>query len=398
MQSAQIPTATLAASKRFATWLALVYGTGFGLVGTHLPFFPVWLRAVGVDAAWIGIITAVPSVTRFTTLPFVTSFAERHQALRGGIIMMAFATTIGLALVGSQHPALLIFLAYVATCIVWTPMVPLIDAYALRGVRQYGLKYGPLRLWGSAAFVVGALTCGVLIDVIAAKNLIWIITSVAGLSALVSLGLRPLAPLKTGSAALAGASALLRDRGFLAIIITSALIQSSHSAYYVVASIAWQQEGFGGLTIASLWALGVLAEIVVFALSPRFRLAPATLVVIAACAAVTRWVITAQAPPIPILALVQTMHGLTFGLAQVGTMGLMVHHVPGHVMARGQGYLAACSGIITGSAYILSGAIFARYGQNVYYVMAAIAACGALVMLSARRRLAAHPHSAASGG
>ena len=387
-----------AAPSRFATWLALVYGTGFGLVGTHLPFFPVWLKAVGVDAAWIGVITAVPSVTRFTTLPFMTSFAERHQALRGGIIVMGFGTTIGLVLVGLQHEALLIFLAYAVTCVVWTPMVPLIDAYALRGVRQFGLKYGPLRLWGSAAFVVGALGCGVLIDVIAASNLIWIIAGMAGLSALASLGLRPLGPLKAHATAHRSASALLRDRGFLAIILTSALIQSSHSAYYVVASIAWQQEGFGGLTIAALWTLGVLAEIVVFALSPRITLPPAMLVMIASCSAIIRWVITAQSPPIAVLAVVQTMHGLTFGLTMVGTMGLMVHVVPSHIMARGQGYLAACSGIITGSAYILAGAVFARYGQNVYYVMAVIAACGGLVMFSARHRLLHHPHNEASGG
>ena len=399
MQSpAQIPTASLSSSKRFATWLALVYGTGFGLVGTHLPFFPVWLKAVGVDAAWIGVITAVPSVTRFTTLPFVTGFAERRQALRCGIIVMGFGTTIGLSVVGLQHQALLIFLAYAVTCCVWTPMVPLIDAYALRGVRQYGLKYGPLRLWGSAAFVVGALACGVLIDVIAARNLIWIIAGMAALSALVSLGLQPLAPLKSSPAAAHGAGVLLRDKGFLAIIVTSALIQSSHSAYYVVASIAWQQEGFGGLTIAGLWTLGVLAEILVFALSPRFRLPATTLVMISASSAVVRWVITAQAPPIAILAPVQLMHGLTFGLTQVGIMNLMVHQVPGHIMARGQGFLAACAGIVTGSAYILSGAVFARYGQNVYYVMAAIAACGVLVMWSARHRLLDHPHNAASGG
>src|SRR6201995_2402376 len=91
----QIPTASVA--KRFATRLALVYSTGFGLVGTHLPYFPVWLKAVGVDPAWIGIITAVPAVTRFTVLPFVTSFVERHQALRGGIIVLGFATAIALA-------------------------------------------------------------------------------------------------------------------------------------------------------------------------------------------------------------------------------------------------------------------------------------------------------------
>ncbi len=61
-----------------------------------------------------------------------------------------------------------------------------------------------------------------------------------------------------------------------------------------------------------------------------------------------------------VLAVVQLAHGLTFGLTQVGTMGLLVRHVPGHVMARGQGYLAACGGIVASSASILSGAVYAR--------------------------------------
>jgi MFS transporter, PPP family, 3-phenylpropionic acid transporter len=391
----QIPTA--AAARRFAGPLALVYSAGFGLVGTHLPYFPVWLKAVGVDAAWIGLITAVPAVTRFTVLPFVTGFAERRHAVRGAIMVTAFATATGLAVVGTQHLPPLILLAYAATCCLWTPMVPLIDAYALRGVAQYGLKYGPLRLWGSAAFIVTALACGQLLDVMSAKRLIWLIVGMAALGALVSLGLRPLGAVKTAPKAHQGAGWLLRDPGFLAIILTSALIQSSHQAYYIFASIAWQQEGFGGLTIASLWVLGVLAEIVVFALSPRFTLPPAMLVMIAALCAVARWMITAQAPPLPILAVVQLMHGLTFGLTQVGTMGLMVHRVPPHVMARGQGFLAACSGIVSGSVSILTGMVYARYGQGAYHLMAAIAATGALVIWSARMRLA-QPQSEGSGG
>ena len=52
------------------------------------------------------------------------------------------------------------------------------------------------------------------------------------------------------------------------------------------------------------------------------------------------------------LAVVQLAHGLTYGLTQVGTMGLLVRHVPGHMMARGQGYLAACSGIVTSATSI----------------------------------------------
>jgi MFS transporter, PPP family, 3-phenylpropionic acid transporter len=394
----QIPIASQGVPKRFATRLALFYGTMFGMVGTHLPFFTVWLKAVGVDAFWIGIITAVPPVTRFTVLPFVTGLAERRHALRGAIVVTAFATALGFSILGAQHQPVLIFLAYALTCCLWTPMVPLTDAYALRGVARYGLNYGPLRLWGSAAFVVGALVCGLLLDVIAARHLIWVIASVAALGAFVSLGLQPLANPKSATHMLQGAGALLRDPGFLAIIVTSALVQGSHAAYYIFASIAWQQSGLGGLTIAGLWSLGVVAEIALFALSPRFTLPPVMLVVIAALSAVARWVITAQEPPLPILAVVQLAHGLTFGLTQVGTMGLLVRHVPGHVMARGQGYLAACSGIVGGSASILSGAIYAGYGQGVYYVMAAMALSGAILMWLARRRLADHPQSAASGG
>ena len=384
----QIPTASQAASRRFATRLALFYGTLFGLVGTHLPFFTVWLKAVGIDASWIGIISAVPSVTRFTVLPFITSLAERRQALRGTLIVAVFATALGLALVGTQHAPLAVFLIYVATSGLWTSTTPLTDAYALRGVARYGLNYGPLRLWGSAAFVAGALACGLLVDLIAAEQLIWVIASVAALGAVVSFGLQPLDGARTAAAPTQGSTTLLRDPGFLAIIATSALIQGSHAAYYVFASIAWQQSGLGGLTIAGLWSLGVLAEIVVFALSPRFTLHPALLVVIAALCAVARWSINAQDPPIVVLAAVQLAHGLTFGLTMVGTMGLMVRHVPIHMMARGQGYLAACTGIVSSIASISSGLIFARYGQGVYYLMAAMALSGGVIMWFSRHRIA----------
>jgi PPP family 3-phenylpropionic acid transporter len=394
----QIPIASSAASKRFATRLALFYGAIFALIGTHLPFFPVWLHAVGIDAAWIGIISAIPAVTRFTVLPAVTGLAERHAAVRGAIVMTTVITTAGFAAIGTQHLPVAVFLAYAVTAAVWTPTMPLTDAYALRGVVRYGFDYGPVRLWGSAAFIIGALACGWLADLIAAKHLIWIIAATAALGAVISLGLQPLegrqaqAPLREGS------TALLRDPGFLAIIAASALIQSSHSTYYVFGSITWQLAGLGGLTIAALWALGVAAEIVIFALSPRFTLQPSTLVVIGGCGAVARWLITAQEPPVAVLAVVQLAHGLSYGLTQLGIMGLMVRHVPMPSVTRAQGYLAACSGIVSSGASIVSGMIYARYGQGAYYAMAAMALSGAVVMWSARKYLAAHPQSAGSGG
>jgi len=392
----EIPIAYQAASRRFATRLALFYGATFGMIGTHLPFFTVWLKAVGIEAWWIGVIGAVPALTRFTILPFVTSAAEKYS-LRGALTVTALATALGFAVIGTQYLPVAVLLAYAVTCCLWTPIVPLTDAYALGGVARYGLNYGPLRLWGSAAFVVGALVCGLLVDFIAASQLIWVIAAVAALGAVASLGLQPLDRPMPPSTAVLGASALLRDPGFLAIIGAAALIQGSHAAYYAFASITWQASGLDGLTIAGLWVLGVLAEIVVFALSPRFKLAPALLVVIGGLSAVARWLITAQEPSVAVLSVVQLAHGLSYGLTQVGVMGLLVRHVPGHVMARGQGYLAACGGIVSGTASVVLGLVYASYGQRVYYVMAAMALMAAIVMWLARHRLVAFSSEVGTG-
>jgi MFS transporter, PPP family, 3-phenylpropionic acid transporter len=400
----QIPIASRVIARRFAARLGLFYGAVFGLVGTHLPFFPVWLQSIGIDAAWIGLINSVPSLSRFSVLPFVTGLAERRQSLRAAMIAAAVATALGFSILGTLHQPLPVLVVFALTAAVWTPLVPLTDGYALKGVARYGLNYGPLRLWGSAAFVLGAMVSGLLFDVIAARNLIWVIASLAALGAVVSFWLEPLESAKPAEATFSRATVLLREPGFLAIIVAAALIQGSHAAYYTFASITWQNAQLGGLTIAGLWVLGVLGEIAVFALSPRFTLSPALLMVIGGLCAATRWTITAQEPPVAVLAVVQMMHGLTYGLTQVGTMGLLLRHVPGHVMATAQGYLTAGIGVATSSAAMASGIIYAQHGRGVYYGMAGLALAGATVMWLARRKADApygsadHPQSAASGG
>jgi PPP family 3-phenylpropionic acid transporter len=393
----QIPIAA-GVKRRFAVSLALFYASIFAVSGTHMPFFPLWLKAIGIDAAWIGLINALPAITRFTTLPQITAFAEKRHAIRAAMMVSVLVTAIGLTLVGLQQQPLALFLVYALTCMVWTSTTPLTDAYALRGVARYGLDYGPLRLWGSAAFAAGSLACGLLADLIAARYLIWVIVMWAVIAAAVSLLLQPLDDVRRKTAEARAGKALLRDAGFWAVIVSAALIQGSHIAFYTFSAISWQLHGLGGFTIATLWTLGVVAEIVVFALSPRFSLHPSTLMVIGGLSAVLRWIVIASEPPLALLAIAQLGHGLSFGMTILGTMNLLVQRVPSHQIARGQGYYAACSGLLGATTSIASGAIYARIGEGLYYVMAVMAAAGALVIWSARHRLIAHPQSDASGG
>lgn len=393
----QIPIAAFE-KRRFAVRLALFYSAVFAVSGTHLPFFPVWLKAIGIDAAWIGIINALPAITRFTTLPYATALAEKRHAVRAGMMVSVLATAVGFAAVGLQQQPLALLVIYALTCMMWTPTIPLTDAYALRGVARYGIDYGPVRLWGSAAFAAGSLACGYLVDIVAAQELIWVIVAWAVVAVLASLLLRPLDDVRRRSAEMPASKALLRDAGFWAVILSATLIQGSHVAYYTFSAINWQAHGLGGLTIAGLWTLGVIAEIVVFALSPRFSLHPSSLMAIGGASAVVRWVVTAHDPPLALLALVQLGHGLTFGMTILGTMNLLVQRVPSRQIARGQGYYAACIGMLGATTSIASGAIYARIGDGLYYVMAAMAGLGALLIWSARHRLKAHPQSEGSGG
>lgn len=375
------------AARRFAIRTALFYSTILGLGGTYLPFFPVWLKAVGVEAAWIGIITAVPSLVRLSVLPVITRFAESRNLLRTTMVVGSILTFVGFYALGGLRQPLVILIVFVLTAIVWIPLSSLTDGYALKGVARYNLNYGPLRLWGSIAFVVGTLICGAILDVIDGKNLIWVLVGLAALNMVSSFGLQPIDRPADDAAPASASPALLRNVLFVTMMLSVALVQASHAAYYSFSAIVWQGLGFSGFTIAALWSLGVIAEIVLFALSPRFTISPATQLLIGAVSCVIRWILMAQDLPLSVLATVQLMHGLSFGISHLGAVGLLVRLAPSHMIATAQGYLVAVNGAVHACATIAVGAMFAHLGDGVYYMMAAQALVGAVMVAALRRRL-----------
>jgi PPP family 3-phenylpropionic acid transporter len=265
--------------------------------------------------------------------------------------------------------------------------VPLTDAYALRGVAAHEVSYGPIRLWGSVAYIAGVLAAGVVAAVLAPVHLIWVIVVITALSAVSALTLEPMPAVALPGAAKAASPGLLRQKGFIAILVAAALIQGSHAAYYSFSSIAWQAEGFGSTTISVLWSLCVVAEIALFAWSRRLRLASSTLIILGGSGAAVRWAVTGLEPSLAVLLVVQLLHALSFGATHLGTMGLLAHRVPGHSLATAQGTLTAAIGIVSATATILSGRLYNDFGQSIYFGMAAMAAVGAAVMLTNRRKV-----------
>jgi PPP family 3-phenylpropionic acid transporter len=369
----------------FALRLAAFYAALFVTLGVQLPFLPVWLAAKGLDASAIGIVLAVPMIVRVIAIPAATRAADRRDALRTTIVMAAAAGVAGYAALGFAEGMIAIMAAYALASAAYTPVSLLTDAYALRGLAERGRAYGPVRLWGSAAFIAASLGAGSLLDVIPARDLIWLIVGAMGLTAATACAL---APLSVGGARVTAthpsAKILLRDPSFLAVAAAASLVQGSHALYYGFSTIAWQTEGFDGTTIGALWALGVLAEIVLFAISAWLPVAPTALILIGAAGAVVRWTAMALGPPLAALPVLQALHALSFGATHLGALGFVMRAAPPGLGATAQGYLAVAQGLVMAAAMALSGMLYGRYGALAYGAMAAIAAVGGCFALSAK--------------
>jgi PPP family 3-phenylpropionic acid transporter len=370
----------------FAWRLAAFYAALFVVLGVQLPFLPVWLAAKGLDAGEIGVVLAIPMIVRVFAIPVATRAADRRDAVRAAIVVAAAAAVAGYGAVGLAGGALAIMAAFALASAFYTPMMPLADAYALRGLTQRGRAYGPVRLWGSAAFIAGSFAAGILLDVIAPDDLIWLIVAAMVLTMAAAGALAPLGP--GGSVARTpprSAQKLWRDPTFVAVAAAASLIQASHAIYYGFATIEWQAAGLDGVTIGALWALGVLAEIALFAVSGRLPVGPTALLLIGAAGAVVRWGAMALDPPLALLPLLQCLHAFSFGATHLGALGFIVQTAPAALGASAQGYLAVAQGLVMAATMGLSGLLYARFGSLAYGAMALAAGAGGLSALIAHR-------------
>jgi PPP family 3-phenylpropionic acid transporter len=364
----------------------LFYCALFAALGMQLPFLPVWFASRGLDPGAIGIVLAISMIVRLFAIPIATRQADRRDVLRATIIITATAAVLAYCALGLVEGFAAIIVAYALASAFSTPLMPLADAFALRALDRLRRGYGPVRLWGSAAFIAGSLGAGTLLDVIDAGELIWLVVAAMVLTAAAAWMLAPYDGESVGVPQKpASRDGLLRQPAFLAVAAAASLIQASHAVYYAFSTIDWQSAGLGGGAIGALWALGVLAEIALFAVSGRVPIMPTTLLLAGACGAVVRWSAMALEPPTLWLPLLQCLHALSFGATHLGAVGFMARAAPAGQGATAQGYLAVALGLVTAMAMGISGALYARWGGLAYLAMAFAAAAGGLCALAGRR-------------
>jgi len=362
----------------FVVWAAAYYAALCIAIGIQMPFFPLWLGTQGIDVQAIGLIIAAPMFVRIFAIPVVARLADRTGALRGILMAGSVAAAIGYAAVGFSHGFFAIFCLVAVAAIAYTPAGPLADAYTIRGLEHRGRSYGPVRLWGSVAFIVANLGAGVALDLIAPAHLIWLIVAAYAAAAFVSLGLRPL----TGDSQRPSASGPSSRRlAFLVVAIAASLVQSSHAVYYGFSTIDWAHKGLDGTAIGALWGLGVASEVVLFAFAARLPIGPVGLLALGACGAVVRWSIMAWDPPVAAVAALQCLHGLSFGATQLGAIQFLARSTSEHRGATAQGDFASLTAMAMAASMSSAGFLYNALASRAYAIMALTASLGLLILI-----------------
>jgi PPP family 3-phenylpropionic acid transporter len=157
--------------------------------------------------------------------------------------------------------------------------------------------------------------------------------------------------------------------------------------FYGFAAVDWRGIGLDGTVIAALWALGVAAEIVLFAFSGRLPplFQPTVLLMVGALGATLRWAGMALDPPVAALPWLQMLHALSFGATHLGALGFVARHAPAGQSATAQGYLAIALGLVMAAAMGISGWLYAGFGNLAYAAMALAAVAGGVCALGAHR-------------
>lgn len=358
-------------------WLALSYFTYFFSYGIFLPFWSVWLKGTGLTPETIGLLLGAGLVARFlgslTIAPRVTDPSRLVFALR---VLALLTLLFALAFWAGNHVGWLMAII-IGFNLFFSPLVPLTDALANTWQKQIVMDYGRVRLWGSVAFVIGSALTGKLVSLFDYRAILAMLT-LGTISMLLGMLLRPsVMPLgESRVQAAAGWPAwrsLIRQNGRFLVCVS--LLQGAHAAYYGFSAIYWQEAGYSASTVGYLWSLGVVAEVIIFALSNRLfrRWSARDLLLLSAACGVIRWALMGWTTALPWLLLVQVLHCGTFTVCHLAAMRYIAARQGGEVIRLQAVYSAVAMGGSIAVMTIFAGFLFQHLHQGVFWVMALVA-------------------------
>jgi len=360
--------------------LSIFYCCYFGALGALVPYWGLYLDRLGFTAKDIGLLMACMMVTRIISPNLWGWLADRSGQRMRIIRFGTFFAAVGYA--GALFGNSFWWLAGVmmSFSFFWHAVLPQFEAVTLNHLGLQIARYSHVRMWGSVGFILSAVGLGAVLDHFGLALLpyvivmlmvgIWLSTLFVNDTVKIADVVEPI-PLRR----------ILARSDVRALLVVCVLMQASHGPYYTFYSLYLEQVGYSRTAIGQLWALGVVAEIVIFLylhkLSRRFALQH--LLGLSLALTTVRWLLIGLFPESLLLLLfAQCLHAASFGIYHAVAIQMVHGYFAGKHQGRGQA-LYSSLGFGAGGAIgsLFSGYLWASAGSTATFLVAAALSFGA---------------------
>ncbi|QEW06998.1 MFS transporter [Nitrincola iocasae] len=356
----------------------------FALLGTLVPYWSLYLQSFSLTSQTIGLLMAMLHLSRVVA-PNIWGWIADKSGHRIRVVRYgAFLTWVIFIAIFWQTSALGIGVVMLLFSFFWNAVLPQFEVLTLQHLAASRDRYSQIRLWGSVGFILAVVGTGVILDRV---DIRWL--PMVALMLMILIWLNTLlitAPLVESTRRQDDRSlwSIVKTPQVMVFLLIFFLVQFSHGPYYTFYSVMLQDLGYSRGRIGQLWAVGVIAEVLLFMLIPRlfqrFTLRHIMLLSLLLCS--LRWMLIAFYPDQSgVLWFAQLLHAASFGSLHAVGIALVYHYFSPATQGRGQA-LFASAGFGAGGAAgaMLSGVFWDAWGGQGTFLAAALISMLAIVM------------------
>ncbi len=346
----------------------------FASLGGFLPFWSLFLENASFSSVEIGELSALMVATKIIApniwgwLADYTGKSLRVIRLTSFFGMLIFA---GFLFKSGYESFAWITIGF---SFFWNAALPQFEAATLFYLRDEPHRYSQIRLWGSMGFIFSVLAIGKLLDLYQIEILPAVILLLLIAIWLVTL-LIPEVRIIHQDIDAVGVFEILRKPEVIAFFVVYMLLQIAHGPYYVFFSIFLKNHQYSASITGFLWALGVVAEVVLFIFMRRLikRFTLRKILLTSIVLSIVRWLMIAWGvQEWPLLLFAQLLHAATFGASHVVAIHLVHRYFNSRHQGKGQALYSSMSfglgGMLGG---LFSGYLWVPLGAEIVYSMAA---------------------------
>jgi PPP family 3-phenylpropionic acid transporter len=354
--------------------LSAFYLTYFAALGALVPYWSLYLKGLGFSALEIGQLMAIPMATKFLA-PYVWGWLGDHLGHRMAIVRLgSLLTALIFICVFWFQGFWELGLVMALFSFFWNAVLPQFESVTLVYLGDRAEHYARIRVWGSVGFIIAVMVLGVAVDFSGPAVILPVLLSIYITIWLSSLLIRDPDPAPHPEDQ-PSIMAVLKIPAVIAFFVVCFLLQAGHGAYYAFYSIYMEEVGYSKTLIGQLWALGVIAEVIVFLFMHRLlrRWGARKVLLASLWLAALRWLLIGHFPDQLLMMLfAQTLHAATFGTFHAAAIHLVHSYFTGRHQGRGQALYSSLSfgfGGALGSLY--SGSLWATAGPAFTYSVSA---------------------------